>query len=115
MQPVDSLALASPVLPDVAAPKVGKLHTAAQQFEALMIGEMLKAAREDSQGGWLGEDADSGSESAMDLAQSQFASGLASRGGLGLAAIIEKTMAPKSSEAQNAAEKPGATSAGSSK
>ncbi|MBV8553612.1 MAG: hypothetical protein JOY54_20125 [Acidobacteriaceae bacterium] len=112
--------LASPSLPPLSgsdlssADKTVRLHTAAQQFEALMIGEMLKAAREGEGDGWLGDDQDSGSESAMDMAQSQFASALAGRGGLGLANMIEKAMSPHLAAVQNSAEKLETRSAASS-
>jgi len=44
----------------------------------------------DSEGGWLGTGADDSSSSAMEYAQESFAQALASRGGLGLAAIVAK-------------------------
>lgn len=75
--------------------KTSKLHDAARQFEALMIGEIMKSERESGSGGWLdGEDEDSGSDSAMDMAEAQLSNALAAGGGLGLAKMIEKTMAP---------------------
>lgn len=77
--------------------KPSKLHDAAQQFEALVIGEMLRAERESGSdasgsGGWLDTGEDSGSESAMDLAEGQLSNALAAGGGLGLAKMIERTM-----------------------
>jgi flagellar protein FlgJ len=66
-----------------------KVKDAAKQFEALLIGQMLKSMR-DSEGGWLGTGADESSSSAMEFAQESFAQALASRGGLGLAAIVAK-------------------------
>jgi peptidoglycan hydrolase FlgJ len=72
--------------------KSSKLADAAQQFEALMIGEMMKSAREDSPDGWLGSGSDSSEESAMGIAESQFAQAIARRGGFGLARMIEQSM-----------------------
>jgi flagellar protein FlgJ len=74
-----------------AAPKddPAKVKDAAKQFEALLIGQMLKSMR-DSEGGWLGTGEDESSSSAMEYAQESFAQALASRGGLGLAAIVAK-------------------------
>jgi flagellar protein FlgJ len=66
-----------------------KIKESAKQFEALLIGQMLKSMR-DSEGGWLGTGADDSSSSAMEYAQESFAQALASRGGLGLAAIVAK-------------------------
>ncbi len=66
-----------------------KVKDAAKQFEALLIGQMLKSMR-DSEGGWLGTGGDESSASAMEYAQESFAQALASRGGLGLSDIIAK-------------------------
>jgi flagellar protein FlgJ len=66
-----------------------KIKESAKQFEALLIGQLLKSMR-DSEGGWLGTGADESSSSAMEYAQESFAQALAARGGLGLAAMVEK-------------------------
>jgi Rod binding domain-containing protein len=58
-----------------------------------MIGEMLKTAREGSSDGWMGSGSDSSAESAMGMAESQFAQAMAARGGFGLAKMIEHSMA----------------------
>ena len=65
-----------------------KVHDAAQQFEALLMSQILRSARESS--GWLGDDADSSAECATDYAEQQFAAVLAQQGGLGLASLIAK-------------------------
>ncbi|HEV3334093.1 MAG TPA: hypothetical protein VG096_24065 [Bryobacteraceae bacterium] len=64
-----------------------KVHDAAQQFEALLIGQMLRTERE-SGSGWLGSGGDSASDCATDYAEQQFATLLARQGGLGLANLI---------------------------
>ncbi len=66
-----------------------KIRESAKQFEALLIGQMLKSMR-DSEGGWLGTGDDESSSSAMEYAQESFAQALASRGGLGLADMVAK-------------------------
>jgi flagellar protein FlgJ len=81
------LALAS--TPAVPKDDPAKVKESAKQFEALLIGQMLKSMR-DSEGGWLGTGEDQSSSSAMEYAQESFAQALASRGGLGLAAIVAK-------------------------
>jgi len=75
----------------VAVPKddPAKIRESAKQFEALMIGQMLKSMH-DSEGGWLGTGGDESSSAAMEYAQESFAQALASRGGLGLAAVVVK-------------------------
>jgi peptidoglycan hydrolase FlgJ len=75
-----------------ATPKVqaGKIDQAAQQFEALLIGQILKSAH-DSDGGWLGSD-DSSDACATDFAEEQFANTIAQQGGFGLAKMIEREL-----------------------
>ena len=87
----------SSILPDSAAAlpaaaskpqDSAKIHDAAQQFEALLMGQILRSARESS--GWLGDDSDPSAECATDYAEQQFAAVLAQQGGLGLAGLIAK-------------------------
>jgi flagellar protein FlgJ len=80
------------------ATKPDRLHKAAQDFEALLVGQMLKSARESSDGGWLGSGEETGDDSAMDMAESQLANALAHNGGLGLATTIERAMARPSGQ-----------------
>ena len=66
-----------------------KVHDAAQQFEALLIGQMMRSVRQ-SGSGWLGSDEDPSGECATDYAEQQFASVMAKQGGLGLADMISQ-------------------------
>jgi len=77
------------------APRPTKLHDVAQQFEALLIGEMLKSIHEAAKdSGFDGDDDDdAGGDSAMDMAQTQFAQSIAMQGGLGLSHLIETGLA----------------------
>jgi Rod binding domain-containing protein len=67
------------------------LASAAQQFEALMLHQMLQAGRDPDES-WFGtgerDDDDQANNQAMDIAQQQFASALAAQGGLGLAKMV---------------------------
>ena len=92
-----------------------KLHTAAQQFEALMIGEMLKAAHSDDSDDPLSGSEDSGGDSAMQMAESQLSSALAAQGGFGLATMIENAMSRTAPSSQHASEMVGAPSPASAK
>jgi peptidoglycan hydrolase FlgJ len=65
-----------------------KIKKAAQQFEALLIEQILKAGRETGSSGSLGTGEGSASQTSMDMADQQFANLLASEGGLGLAKVI---------------------------
>jgi flagellar protein FlgJ len=64
-----------------------KVRDAAQQFEALMLGQILRAARESSGGG--------ATDCALDYAEQQFAAVMARNGGLGLASLIVKGLEPR--------------------
>ena len=72
-----------------------KLKNAAKQFEALMVGEVLKAARASSDGGWLGTGDDQSGQLAMELGEQQLAQALASTGGLGIAKMVTKSLEHK--------------------
>jgi Rod binding domain-containing protein len=66
-----------------------QIASAAEQFEGLLIHQLLKSAASDDNKGWLGTgEEDQAGLQAMDLAQQQFASALAARGGLGLARMV---------------------------
>jgi Rod binding domain-containing protein len=69
-----------------------KIKSAASQFEALLIGQVMKAAHEgeDDADGWLGTGEDQTSQSIMGLADEFFARAVASRGGFGLAQTVAK-------------------------
>jgi Rod binding domain-containing protein len=64
-----------------------KIRDAAQQFEALLIGQLLQSARAGGEG-WLGGGGDSAGRCASDYAEQQFAAALAQSGGLGLASLV---------------------------
>lgn len=71
-----------------------KIRQAASQFEALLIGQVLKTMHEDADEGWLGTGEDQTASSAMGMADEYFAQSIAKRGGLGLATMISKGLQP---------------------
>lgn len=78
-----------------------KVKSAAQQFEALLIGQMLKAVRESSDSdGWMGT-ATGAEDSVMDYAEQQLASVLSAKGGLGLATLITNGLTHESEASSN--------------
>jgi Rod binding domain-containing protein len=77
---VDSTLTAQPSHP-------ASVRDAAQQFEALLLSEIMRSERE-SGGGWLGSGEDSSGDSAVEFAEQQLALVLARQGGLGLAGLI---------------------------
>jgi flagellar protein FlgJ len=70
-----------------------KVRDAAQQFEALLIGQILRSARQGGSG-WFSDGEDPSGEVATDYAEQQFATVLAQKGGLGLANMIAKGLEP---------------------
>lgn len=66
-----------------------KIEQAARQFEALLIGQMLKSMQSE-EGGLMGTGQDGSSSCAMEYGQEIFAQALANNGGLGLAALVVK-------------------------
>jgi Rod binding domain-containing protein len=67
-----------------------KIKSAASQFEALLISQVMKAAHEgeDDADGWLGTGEDQTAQSLMGMADEFFARAVASRGGFGLAQTV---------------------------
>jgi len=73
-----------------------KIQDAAEQFEALLLGQILRSERESS-GGWLksgGETSGSG-DCITEFAEQHLATSLAKSGGLGLAKLIATGLKPK--------------------
>jgi Rod binding domain-containing protein len=70
----------------------GKVKESASQFEALLMGQMLRSARE-SGGSWFGGGEDEAASSAIGMAEEHLAQTIAAQGGLGLSGIIEQGLA----------------------
>jgi len=68
-----------------------KAKDAAQQFEALLLGQILRSVREAAGS----ENGDEASSCATDFAEQQLALVLARQGGLGLATLIAHGLEPK--------------------
>ena len=68
-----------------------KIHDAAQQFESLLMGQILSSVSQSS-GGWLGSGEDSAGSAASGFAEQQLATMMAQKGGLGLAKLISEGM-----------------------
>lgn len=75
-----------------------KLAAAAQQFESLLMGQILKSAVPDGEDDPLGGGADSPSQSIYQLALENFATALAQQGGLGLASSMVDQLKLKSAK-----------------
>jgi Rod binding domain-containing protein len=67
---------------------------AAKDFEALLIGQMLKSVREEGSG-WLGADEDEAGATASSLGEEQLAKAMAAGGGLGISKVIASGLAAR--------------------
>ncbi len=85
MQIVPAATPQAPTAPDTK--QQAKLAGAAKEFEALMIGQMLRSARESSSGSDDSEDSQANS-SLVEMGEQQFAQSLANSGGLGIAKMV---------------------------
>jgi Rod binding domain-containing protein len=69
-----------------------KIKEAASQFEALLVGQILKSAHEE-EGGWMGAgEEDQTASAAMQLGDEYFARALTAHGGFGLTRMITKSL-----------------------
>jgi Rod binding domain-containing protein len=86
---------------NIAAGSHEDLATAAQQFEALMMQQMLQSSHDPDES-WFGtgegDEDDQANMQAMEIAQQQFASALAAQGGLGLAKMVVSHFADNSDQ-----------------
>ena len=90
-QPIPSAAGAGRKPSDPTRDDPTKIRDAAQQFEALLLSQMLHTARE-STGNWLSSGEDSSGDCATDFAEQQFAAAMAQQGGIGLADLIARSL-----------------------
>ena len=91
-----SNSILNPAVPAPAADDPLKIRDAAQQFESLLLAQILRAERSSGHG-WLNSGDDSAGEGAMDFAEQQLAGLLARQGGLGLASLIASGLEERSS------------------
>jgi Rod binding domain-containing protein len=82
-----STSTVSPTLSASSKDSPEKIRDAATQFEALLLGQILKSVHEDD-GGWLGTGDDQTASSAMGMAEEYLGRAMAAGGGLGLAKSV---------------------------
>jgi Rod binding domain-containing protein len=72
-----------------------KIQQAAKDFEALLLAQMLKSAREASGGGLTGDNGEGSDANTtmIELGEQQFAQALAGSGGFGMAKIVKTGLA----------------------
>lgn len=72
-----------------------KIAGVAKQFEALMVEQILKTARESSGGGWLDTEDNNDDQTGsmvMELGEQGLAQAIAARGGLGIAKMVSANL-----------------------
>ena len=97
--PIDSLARprTAPDSVDVGRVKQGEareLEKAGRDFEALLLGQLLKSARQTSSSGWMGEGQGVEQNVAMELAEGALAKAMAEGDALGLAPDPRRAQRP---------------------
>lgn len=80
--------LVSNALPPTASPQQRKLHEAAAQLESVLVKQLLV-----SSGAFKGESSIAGSSLTQDMFADTLANSIAAAGGLGLAPVLEKSLA----------------------
>jgi Rod binding domain-containing protein len=115
---VDSIAPASFALtpldlsmsevPDKTSDSPESIKKAATQFEALLVGEVLKSARASDGSGWMDTDDDDAGSILSEVSEQQLSQALAAGGGLGLAKTIAAGLSKTSSKANTQAVHKGA-------
>jgi Rod binding domain-containing protein len=89
-----------------ASAKPDKLADVAKQFEGLMIGQVLKAARESSDGGWLSSGDDQTGELTLELGEQAMSQAMASQGTFGIAKMVAKNLHQHDSKAASSGSVP---------
>lgn len=74
---------------ELSAPQLAKLKKGAQDFEAMMVAQMWKGAKDDDE-----EDQAGSTKTMSDIGSQALAQGVAARGGFGFAKMVLKQLAP---------------------
>jgi flagellar protein FlgJ len=85
-------------------PRPRNVSQAAEQFEALLIAQLLKGAHDETTGGWLGTGDDQAGSAMTDFAEENLAQAMAARGGIGLAGMIAKGLQSADAAGKTAAK-----------
>ena len=77
------------------------LATSAQQFEALILAQILKSAQTTGDMATVDGERDQSSSTMLDMAQECFAQAIAARGGLGIGRMVQESMKRESPNLPN--------------
>jgi Rod binding domain-containing protein len=103
-----SLDFATSEMLDKSSDSPESIKKSATQFEALLIGEVLKSARASDGSGWMDTDEDDAGSILSEVSEQQLSQALAAGGGLGLAKTIATGLAKTASKANIQATDKGA-------
>ncbi len=67
-----------------------ELNKAAEEFESLLLAQILRSVRESGSGGWLGSGEGNQMTSTMELAETQLARAMAQSGALGITKMLTR-------------------------
>lgn len=93
MTPINALV---PVPPEGRTDQPRDLAESAQQFESLLIEQMLRSMREAEGKGWMGGGSDQAGASLMEYAEQEMSRVIAAGGGFGLAKMVRESLTPRS-------------------
>ena len=110
--PQISNSILNPAVPAPATGGPAKIRDAAQQFESLLLAQILRSERSSGHG-WLSSSDDSAGEGAMDFAEQQMAGLLARQGGLGIASLISSGLERRAKSPPPAPDTPSSAKSGS--
>jgi Rod binding domain-containing protein len=84
--------------PSGGQPEITKdaVATSAEQFEALLVAQMLRSMRETEGAGWMGGGEDQAGASLMEYAEQEISRVIAANGGFGLAKMVGESLTPRS-------------------
>lgn len=72
------------------------LAESAQQFESLLIEQMLRSMRKTEGEGWMGGGSDQAGSTLMEYAEQEMSRVIAAGGGFGLAKMVRESLTPRS-------------------
>lgn len=88
-------------------PSTTKIDDAARQFEALMIGQILKSAHGSDSAGWLGAgEGDGASATAIQVAEEYLGQAIAKGGGVGIAKMVIRGVDKNATKPANSGQMP---------
>ena len=86
--------------PSRAKPLDEKTSAAIQDFEGMLLAQMLQSIRESALGGWQ-EESDQSGATALEMAEGQLARMMSANGGLGLGKVLQRSLAESTSNSSD--------------